>query len=68
MGKREGRWEMEDGGQLRCNKKADLELDEVIKIMLGVVLLIILLAVIWYIKGEFFGQEASIKESFNIFK
>ena len=53
---------------LQSSKKGDLELDEIIKIMLGVVLLIILIAIIWYIKGEFTGQGTSIKDSFNIFK
>ena len=54
--------------ELKKNKRADLELDEIIKIMLGVVLLIILLAIIWYIRGEFSDQGTSIKDSFNIFK
>ena len=53
---------------IKNNKKADLELDEIIKIMLGVILLVILISIIWYIKGEFSGQESSVKTAFDIFK
>jgi len=68
MGQRDTELQSYRATELKNNKKADLELDEIIKIMLGVVLLIILLAIIWYIRGEFSGQGTSIKDSFNIFK
>jgi len=53
---------------IRNVKKADLELDEIIKVILGVIFLIVLIGIIWYLKGEFFTQGTAVKDSFSIFK
>ncbi len=54
--------------QLIKTKKGDLELDELGKVILGLVLLLILIIIIMIIKGEFSNQEGVLKGMFNIFK
>ena len=50
------------------NRKADIELDELGKVILGVILLIILIVIVTVvIKGEFSEQTDGIKGMFSIF-
>ncbi|MCA9460233.1 MAG: hypothetical protein KC550_06820 [Nanoarchaeota archaeon] len=54
---------------LSRNKKGDLELDELGKLILGGILLLILIFIVAYvIKGEFGNQEGNLKGIFGIFK
>ena len=46
-------------------KKASFELDELGKIILGVILLIVLLLILAYISGALDGQKAKIREVFS---
>ena len=49
------------------SRKADFELDELGKVILGVVLLIVLLIIIAYISGALEGQTDKIKSLFSFF-
>lgn len=54
---------------LSKSKKGDLELDELGKLILGGILLLILIFIVAYvIKGEFGEQDGNIKGIFNIFR
>jgi len=50
---------------LKYNKKGDLELDELGKLILGIILLIILIAIIWYISSDMSDQGNNVKTVFN---
>ena len=51
------------------NKKGDLELDEIGKLILGGLLLLILIYIIGYvISGEFSNQGDKVDDVFSIFK
>jgi len=53
---------------IKKNKKGDLEIDELGKLILGLVLLIVLIIIISvYINGEFINQEKSVNSIFNLF-
>lgn len=53
---------------LKKNKKGDLELDELGKIILGVIFLVVLIVIITVaIRGELFSQGEKIKDIFNFF-
>lgn len=51
------------------NSKGDLELDELGKLLIGLVLLIVLVVIVTvYIGGEFGNQGDKIKDAFNFMK
>ena len=50
---------------IRYNKKGDLELDELGKLILGLALLVVLIAIIWYIAGDYSVQTDNVKTVFN---
>lgn len=54
---------------LSRNKKGDLELDELGKLILGGILLLLLIYIITvFLKGEFGSQKDDVKSIFDIFK
>ena len=48
-------------------KKGDLSLETVGKLLLGLVLLIIVVLMIYYLKGKLYGDEGSLVELFKGF-
>lgn len=51
------------------NRKADLELDELGKLILGLILLVVLIVIVTvYIRGEFSNQGDSVKGVFETLK
>ncbi len=54
--------------KLLKNKTGDLELDEIGKIILGLIVLVILIVIITVvIKGELFSQGERVKDIFSFF-
>jgi len=51
---------------MKLNIKAALEMDSLGKIILAVFLLIVLLAIIAYISGQFSGQEEKVGKIFGM--
>ena len=55
--------------KLKLTRKADLELDELGKLIIGLVLLIVLIVIITVvIKGELFGAGDRVLGVFDIFR
>jgi len=53
---------------LRKNNKGDLEIDELGKLILGLILLLVLIVIVTvYINGEFINQEEGLGSIFGFF-
>lgn len=48
-------------------KKGDIELDEIGKVILALVLLLVLIGIVMYIKGQFGAQGEEVEQAFNLF-